>query len=304
MLKFVKQMQAKVQAAMPEKEVKIVTVPKNNGVKLTALQLCSSKNADSTCSISPSIYMEEYYAQYDGHNMDELFSSVMTVIDKAMRDMPTTVDKISDFATMQNKIFFTVVNASKNADLLNTVPHILWNDLAIVFRCMVYKQERNLQSFVIHNELAKSWKMSASKLMSVARENTSKLFPWKVTSMANLFGGVLSGAETTKYHNLDDVDENDAVPMYVATTGDGVNGAHVLLYPDVLAAFGEKCKKNFYIFPSSIHELIFVPEEKNSDVEQYHNIVSEVNSTQVLPDEFLSDNVYYYDRASCEVKIA
>ena len=302
MLKFTRKMQEKIQAAMPEKEVKINIVTKNNGIKMTALQILSKENTAS-CSVSPNIYMEPYYAQYDGHNMDELVSTVMGTIAESESEVNILESmKYSDLK--KDRIFFTVINASKNEELLKDVPHVKWHDLAIVFRCMVSEpnEDEGLRSFLIKNPLAQYWKISTSELMAISRENTPKLFPWTITSLENMLFGMSGTAEP---HNLDGIDvENNNLPLYVATTGKGINGAHVFLYSDALAAFGAKLGKNFYIFPSSIHELILVPEEANEDVEQYKRMVCEVNANEVLPDEILSDNVYYYDRASCEVKVA
>lgn len=56
-----------------------------------------------------------------------------------------------------------------------------------------------------------------------------------------------------------------------------------------------------YILPSSIHELIAV--RANEPVEGFRNMVSEVNDTQVAPEERLSYNVYAYKRGG-EIAIA
>ena len=52
---------------------------------------------------------------------------------------------------------------------------------------------------------------------------------------------------------------------------------------------------SYYILPSSIHETIVVPFNDGMNVDELKNMVHEVNSTQVVADEILSDNVYVYD---------
>lgn len=57
------------------------------------------------------------------------------------------------------------------------------------------------------------------------------------------------------------------------------------------------------ILSSSIHECIIVPDE-GFDEKKLQNMVMEVNSTQVGPDERLSDNVYSYDSKEDKLSLA
>lgn len=52
--------------------------------------------------------------------------------------------------------------------------------------------------------------------------------------------------------------------------------------------------KNFYVLPSSIHEVICVPTE-GIEIDDLLKMVTEVNQTQVRPEERLGDFVLYYD---------
>ena len=54
---------------------------------------------------------------------------------------------------------------------------------------------------------------------------------------------------------------------------------------------------DFWILPSSIHELILVPlRGMETDAPELEKIVRDVNDTQVRPDEILSYHVYRYHR--------
>ena len=57
---------------------------------------------------------------------------------------------------------------------------------------------------------------------------------------------------------------------------------------------------DFYILPSSVHEIIIVP-FSNMDVEMMKNMVKEINTTQVKPEEVLSDNVYMFKGEEVEI---
>jgi len=57
----------------------------------------------------------------------------------------------------------------------------------------------------------------------------------------------------------------------------------------------ERAGGDFYILPSSIHEVLIVPDNGMMDLAALENMVREVNATTVDPSEKLTDNVYHYD---------
>ena len=90
--------------------------------------------------------------------------------------------------------------------------------------------------------------------------------------------------------------------MYVLTNRRKVNGANILLYKDWLAEAANRLKDDFFILPSSIHELIAVP-VSGTDVKELRAMVKEVNNTEVAPEEILSYEVYRYSRKTCEIEV-
>ena len=55
-------------------------------------------------------------------------------------------------------------------------------------------------------------------------------------------------------------------------------------------------KENFYILPSSVHEMIILPESGALPKEELNAVIQEINGSQVNAEEYLSDHAYYYDR--------
>ena len=87
--------------------------------------------------------------------------------------------------------------------------------------------------------------------------------------------------------------------MQVLTNQSKLFGAVSILYPDVLQNIAERLHRNLYVLPSSVHEVILLPEregEKGTE-ESLAEIVKDVNSTVVDTEDILADSVYYYDRA-------
>ena len=84
--------------------------------------------------------------------------------------------------------------------------------------------------------------------------------------------------------------------IYIMTNQAGVNGASVILYDRFLEEFSDRMDSEYYIIPSSIHEVILIPRENFMEPEEIRRMIREVNFTVVGPDDYLSDSLYYYNR--------
>ena len=82
----------------------------------------------------------------------------------------------------------------------------------------------------------------------------------------------------------------------VASVEGNVHGAGVLAYENFMEKASERVGgESFFILPSSIHELLIVPDNGIMDLRHLESMVREVNATTVDPSEKLTDNVYHYD---------
>ena len=86
------------------------------------------------------------------------------------------------------------------------------------------------------------------------------------------------------------------VPIYILTNQDKLNGASVSAQEGVLEKVAELLGTNYYVLPSSIHELLILPDNGSMQLSELEAMVREVNATQVAPEDRLSDKVQYYDR--------
>ena len=50
-----------------------------------------------------------------------------------------------------------------------------------------------------------------------------------------------------------------------------------------------------YIVPSSVHEVIFVPKDNMDDIQEFRELVREVNNIMIPKQDYLSDNIYLAD---------
>ena len=66
-------------------------------------------------------------------------------------------------------------------------------------------------------------------------------------------------------------------------------------HPGILRTAAKKLGGAYYILPSSMHEVLLLAKDKDTDPSQLKEIVEEVNLTDAVSTDFLSNHVYEYD---------
>lgn len=302
----------KVKSQMEENvEVGLHHVVKNNGISLDAIVMLHEKR-----NTAPNIYLNTYYEQYqEGRAIDCILSEILMVYHNSQMQPEIDLKQLEQFENIQSNIIYRLVNYKKNENLLKDTPYIRFVDFAVIFYCLVNKDEEGIGSIRITGEMAKKWNVSSKQLMKCAQRNTPKLFPVRLTTMEELLSGLFQADMKHVLENYEDVlevedikenadhmvkqmvesmREGRTVEMFVLTNQMGVNGASVILYPNILKEFSELCGSNLYLLPSSIHEFIIVPKYEFIHKEELTRMVQEVNEAQVAEEEILSDHVYEY----------
>ncbi len=95
--------------------------------------------------------------------------------------------------------------------------------------------------------------------------------------------------------------QNPPAPMYVLSNRYRLNGSICILYPDVLKEFAGCIGSDFYILPSSVHEVLLLPAAGDHSRDELAGMVQTVNQGQLSGAEILSDHVYYYSRKTGEI---
>ena len=95
--------------------------------------------------------------------------------------------------------------------------------------------------------------------------------------------------------NLKTIDEFTGTDtMTILSNEDNANGAGILWCTEYLAELKAKIG-NFYILPSSIHEVLIMPDDGSMDKDYLTAMVREVNATQVMDCDILGDRAYSVD---------
>lgn len=261
----------------------IHTALKNNGVERVGLTII-----DERINISPTIYLEEYYKQFqNGFEVEEIVQNLLEVYHEVKFEHTWDVHTVKDFEAMRSKIVYKLIHAKKNETLLQSMPYIAYLDFAIVFYILFDVDESGTATIPVTHELIQLWDVSVDEIQNSAFHNTPALLPAHFKPM-QLVIDELMGTNYSEQEPTEDL-------MFVLTNSLRSFGAACILYDGMLDKISEQIGENFYILPSSIHEMIIVPESNSPSREHLNEMIAEVNQTQVNDEEFLSECVYYYD---------
>ena len=280
-------------------EIKVQKVTKNNGLVLTGLCIMQKD-----CNIAPTIYLEYYKDLYeDGSmNMEEIVEHIIQR-DKEHRINSMDVSFFTDFEKVKKDITYKIINADRNMNLLKEVPHKKFLDLAKVYYVTISNEAIGEGAIQINNHHIKMWGITEEELDRVASTMGEEKCKVCFMDMANMVKEILQEKKDFESDIVEDMQDMEPM-MYVATNQNRFLGAAVMIYQSFLEQVSDRLKSNLIIFPSSVHEILIVAESSGVDIYHCKKMVKDVNATQVEPDEFLSDNVYYYDRKTKELTIA
>ena len=238
--------------------------------------------------------IEQAYCEYTKEYESFLALSTRAVMNGLENAPSVDVAELTSYEAMKDKLSIEVISAEANADLLAKIPHENMEDLAVVYRFVLRSNEIGRSSILVTNDMLDRMDVTYEQLKADALENAPKTRPAVIQGMSEVMRE-MRGSNAFGMFGLPDLPEVEDEMMYVATVPDKNNGAGVLAYQDFMDQAADKIGGDFYILPSSIHEILLVPDNGEKAADKLKDMVKEVNATQVSPEEKLTDNVYHYD---------
>lgn len=294
---------------LPEKyedsSIDMKQVVKNNDTVLDAIVI---KTQDS--NIAPSIYLNSFYDEYqNGKDLDTVIGNIADVQIEHEVGKNVDVNIFTDFDNVKDKIVPKLINAESNEKLLEERPHELMDDLAVTYEISVEESEYGRFSIAITDALMDAMGVTKEQLHDTAIENLDKNMTPTLENLQDVVKEMMvpdimvmmDVDKETAFSMVDDMAPSAEVPMYVLSNEQRLNGAAVVLNDKVMEDVAKQVGDDFFVLPSSLHELLIVPKNEDVKIADLEAIVQEVNATQVSPEERLSDHVYEYDAKEKEL---
>lgn len=284
---FIKEVERRVKEKIKGNEtmtVYIHTAVKNNGKERKGITV-----SEKGIHISPTIYLEEYFQQFqEGKPIEEIVEKILQLYEEVKCSHPCEESLLQNYEELKGKFACKLIHRGKNEKLLNDIPYVPWMDLAIVVFVLLEVSPYGTATVLVRKEHLEIWGLTEAQLFDEAKKNTPILLPYQFCPMRKLLREICPYAV--------DEGEEEEESLYVLSNKLRSFGAASMLYDGILEKVGQKLGENYYILPSSIHEVIVVPESKSPVKQDLEEMVREINETQVEEEEVLSDRVYYFSR--------
>jgi len=274
----------RIQEVLPEGEYEIETTEmlKANEQRRAGLVI-HAEGAD----MAPVMYYDEAFHAFEigEKSLDEILDELAVMYKSEIR-MDFSRESLKDPSLLS----VGVLNAEKNRELLKTLPHKEYGDLALY--CYMKVQVNGIDGCVkVTEPLMERLGMTREEMFARAIENDRNQY--YITHMANMIfmQGVSEG--DYDFDHLERLREAED-SLFVLSNRYGQYGASCIARPELFEKIGNEFG-NFYVIPSSIHEVLILPEDERTDSLKLIEMVRSVNENEVIPEERLSDNVYYWN---------
>ena len=284
---FAEFFQAVFAASHPETTVEIVRGQNMIGQALM----------DGEKILSPMVRLDILYGKYvDGASLWKIFCEIISACDEYDSSASRLLDLVEDFELIRHRICYRLMNYGRNEELLKTMPHIRWLDLAIVLYIPVSVKSGKGFYIPVDNALVEKWGITdTDALFKEAYANTPKIFPGSIRDMEEVFKDYDSVLEAGY--------ENEDERMYIATNNEKFYGAAVVLYDNLLESFAQGIGRDLYLLPTSINEMTIVADLKGNAAAELRKVLQNVNHETTEDKDFLSNNIYRYERGTGNISI-
>ncbi len=268
-------------------EVSVHRIPKNNGIYIDGMSILE----DGT-TITPSIYLNQYYQEYlEGVSVEEIADKIIACYRSGMQKRDVPAYFYTEFSNLKEYIYLRLVNYSMNSELFPNVCMTRFLDLACIYYYRFPDYEMKDASILVKERDLARWNISIEELHNKAFQNTFGDFAYEMRPIEDVIREI-----DVDIFAEEEAAEDPPCIMLVLTNNTRMYGAAALMNSGLLADCAASLDSDLVILPSSIHELIIIPEDAVYDIEDLNETIREVNATQVAPTEVLSDHVYFYRR--------
>ena len=204
------------------------------------------------------------------------------------------ISRYKEFGFVRSRLTFKLINYERNKERLKALPHRRFLDLAVSYCCSFKTAWGDNANILVTKDHLDFWGISEDELYKLALVNTPGNFGGKIEPLLDV---------VSRMTGIEDINEAETQEMYICTNIDLFYGASAILYEGFLGKFAREIGRSLIILPSSVHEVILLPDREESDYSALQELVDYVNKTEVAPNEILSDNVYKYDLCDDTIKL-
>ena len=283
--KMMKQLVELVKQSIEEEcEVTSHVAVKNNGTEKHGIKIAIPGEV-----ASPVVYVDDILEAELQIALKETAKKVVDMCKNARSKNPfaCVTNALLDKEFILEHVEYRVINAEKNTEILMDKPYKRFLDLAVIYTVIITDDGAGVGSYNLTKKNLIQAGIDEQELDNAALRNMRK--QGFLVATINEMLGMPNMFEEPRW--------------YVMTNKRKQYGASILLFEDELASVAEKMHGDFYILPSSVHEVLAVPEDLMKDPE-LKEMVKNVNDSEVAEEEILGYTIYKYNCRTGKVEVA
>ncbi len=242
--------------------------------------------------IKPNIYIDTMGNLTD----EEVADNVIKVLSE-LSEQPPVIEDISttysNWDKVKDNIYICIRKATENEEDVKE-PFL---DMELYVRYMIDGFENSQASIVVKKSHLEMWEVDEKTILAKAKENSAP------TYTVNDVGNIMPLLQEHKYSDIESETFIEKSLMYVLSNSSKTHGAAVISYKPLINKIACINSENLYIIPSSVHEILVLPESLCGSRDYMKMTIREVNDSALTPSEILSYNLYYFDAKTKEIKI-
>lgn len=210
--------------------------------------------------------------------------------------------KITNYDDIRDSLRVRVMDIKENTDLLqNTVFEPVGCGLALVAYLELPKDISNDGIANVPASFEQLEGASRNRILDDAMKGSVKADHPRLCSIHELLFGPADKPEPQDYLEGGEAPEDS---LLVLTTERGRLGASALLYPGMKEKISEVIGGDYFVLPSSIHEVLILPDHGQMTPKDLAKMVKDINESTVSQKDRLCNKVFRFRAKEQELTIA
>ncbi|MBR2739867.1 MAG: hypothetical protein IKD87_04285 [Oscillospiraceae bacterium] len=288
---FMDEVMSAIPDKLPEKirnsRISIEEKTKNNDIKLHGIAILPEG-----MTAVPLFYLENYYDDYvRGMSADEIAGHIASQFEQ-YRDRASAIRLPDlDFESVSDRLRVRLVNSRSNIESLDS---LVSRPVGCGFSLTSYidlPPEAGVEGMIqVTRQLAELNGYDETLLMNTALSNSAKYEQPTLNDIADVLFG--DGANDL----LNGAEYEGGGSLYVLSHKGREYGAAALFYPGIQERIAEVLGEDYYVLPSSVHEVLIMPQSSGLSTVQMMDMVENVNRAELSAEDKLADKVLLYRR--------
>lgn len=279
---FKEALKGAITGELPGVEINESSMLKRNNLKVDAFTI---NDGSDMC---PVVYPKGLYESFnDGVSIERIAKGVAeTLHNNSIPEMPEFTREEAE-----KHISISLLNTKMNKELLETCPNrvLKGTDLSEVIRWHLNEE----CSFLVKNEMMSDLQMTKEELFNAAKVNLSRE-QFSIKSMQDTIKDFFADEGLSNELEAEMMPDMGTPELLVVSRESKCDGSAAMASDKVMQAVYDRLNEDFFILPSSRHEIICLGKSSVDDPRDLKKMVGEVNESCLKPDDYLSDNTFKY----------